>query len=125
MGIVHYVSTILRLEVSFMIDQKYQKLLDTLHICMTKCNHCFNACLKEENVDMMTKCIQLDRECAEICSYLQGAITRNSPFIKQLATICAEICQTCGEECNRHHHDHCQRCADACFQCAKACREVS
>ncbi len=33
-----------------MSHQQYQELLETLHECMTACNHCFDACLQEEDV---------------------------------------------------------------------------
>ncbi|UOQ49296.1 four-helix bundle copper-binding protein [Gracilibacillus caseinilyticus] len=105
--------------------QQHQQLLETLHACMAACNHCYDACLKEENVKMMAPCIRLDRECADICHYLESAITRNSPFVSQLASVCAEICTACGEECKKHEYDHCQKCVDACFQCAEACKSIA
>ncbi|SER34567.1 protein of unknown function [Gracilibacillus ureilyticus] len=102
-----------------------QKLLDTLHECMASCNHCFDACLQEENINKMAECIRLDRECADICSYLETAISRNSPFVKDLAAVCSKICTACGTECEKHDHDHCQKCAKACFACADACEEFA
>lgn len=108
-----------------MQEEKHQELLHVLHECMTKCNECFDACLKEDDVKMMAKCIRLDRECADMCAYLEQAITRNSPFVKELAGVCATICEACGEECAKHSHEHCQRCAKACFECAEACRKVA
>lgn len=29
--------------------------------CMTACNHCYDACLKEDHVNMMVECIRLDK----------------------------------------------------------------
>ena len=108
-----------------MAHEQYQQLLQTLHECMTKCNHCYDACLKEDDIKMMAECIRLDRECAAICAYLEQAISRGTPFIAELASVCAAICETCGKECKKHKHDHCQECADACFTCAEACRSVA
>lgn len=45
-----------------MSHQNYQSVIQTLHKCMTACNHCFDACLKEDHVNMMVECIRLDRE---------------------------------------------------------------
>src|SRR5690606_41480631 len=87
---------------------QHQELLKALHECMEACNHCFDACLKEEDVKMMAECIRLDRECADICSFLEAAISRNSPFVSQLAQVCADICKACGEECSKHDHEHCR-----------------
>ncbi|MFY0741279.1 four-helix bundle copper-binding protein [Solibacillus silvestris] len=108
-----------------MSHEQHQQLLQTLHECMAACNHCFDACLKEDHVQMMTECIRLDRECADICNYLEQAISRGTPFISELAAVCAKICEACGNECKKHDHDHCQKCAEACFKCAEACKNVS
>ena len=105
--------------------EQHQQLLQTLHECMAACNHCFDACLKEDHVQMMTECIRLDRECADICNYLEQAITRGTPFLSELAAVCAKICEACGNECKKHDHDHCQKCAEACFKCAEACKQVA
>lgn len=108
-----------------MAHENHTGLLHALHECMAECNHCFDACLQEEDVKMMAGCIRLDRECADICGYLEQAISRNSSFVKELAAVCATICEACGNECKKHDHDHCQRCADACFKCAEACKNAA
>lgn len=107
------------------MNSEYQQLLSTLHDCAAACNHCFDACLQEEDVKMMAACIRLDRECADFCSYLEQAIMRNSPFVKQLAAVCAEICDACAEECGKHDHEHCKQCATTCKACADACRQFA
>lgn len=83
-----------------MAHQQHAELLKVLHECMTECNHCFDACLKEDDVKMMAECIRLDRECADMCGYLEQAISRNSPFVKQLAQVCAEICEPAAMNAN-------------------------
>ncbi|MGM0804664.1 MAG: four-helix bundle copper-binding protein [Bacillota bacterium] len=91
---------------------------------MKECNHCFDACLNEEDVKMMAECIRLDRACADICSFAATAMSSNSPFINEICSLCAQICEACGNECKKHDHEHCQRCAEACFKCAEACRRM-
>ncbi|RLL48271.1 four-helix bundle copper-binding protein [Oceanobacillus piezotolerans] len=108
-----------------MAHEKYNELLQALHECMAACNHCYDACLQEEDMQMMANCIRLDRECADICGYLEQAIARNSAFVGQLAKVCAEICEACGQECQKHTHEHCQRCAQACLNCSEACKRVA
>lgn len=108
-----------------MIKTNHQELLSTLQECVLACNQCYDACLKEDDVKMMVGCIRLDRECADMCAYLSQAITRDSPFIKEIAEVCASICDACATECKQHSHDHCQRCAEACLKCAEACRQVA
>ena len=51
-----------------MSHEQYQKCIEECIRCMMACNNCYNACLDEENVAMMTKCIRLDRQCADICA---------------------------------------------------------
>src|SRR5699024_6557977 len=96
------------------MNTKYEECLKALLECFEACNVCFDACLKEEDMKMMADCIRLDRECADICAFTAQAITRNSPFTKQILELCAEVCERCAEECEKHNHDHCQRCAEAC-----------
>lgn len=108
-----------------MVDEEHQQLSQTLHECVEACNHCYYACLKEEDVKMMVECIRLDRECAEICAFLEHALTRSTSFASDLAKVCTRICEACGNECQKHDHNHCQKCAEACFKCAKACKEIA
>jgi Domain of Unknown Function (DUF326) len=72
----------------------------------------------------MMMCIEYDRECADICSYTINAIERSSKFVQQMLTLCAEICDACGTECNSHDQHHCKDCAIACFECAEECRKL-
>lgn len=86
---------------------------------------CYDACLKEEDVKMMAYCIRTDRECADICAFAVKAMQSDSPFAKQICSLCAQICEACGDECKKHSHDHCQKCANACFRCAEVCRSMA
>lgn len=106
-----------------MAHEHYQSVIETLHECMLASNHCYDACLKEEHVGIMAEYVLLDRECADICGYLEQAIVRGTPFMK-LAEVCAKICEACGIECENHDHEHCQKCAVSCFKCADACRQL-
>ncbi|MGE6753867.1 four-helix bundle copper-binding protein [Rossellomorea sp. NPDC071047] len=108
-----------------MSHEKYQSVINALHECMVACNHCYDSCLKEEDLNMMKECIRYDRECADMCAYLEQSLVRGTPFASELAGVCAAICEACGEECKKHDHDHCQACADACFKCAEECKKIA
>jgi Domain of Unknown Function (DUF326) len=101
-----------------------QTLLAALYACISSCEHCATACLGEDNVQMMVRCISLDRDCADICALTARFVTRGSEHAAHLLRECAEICQLCADECAKHgaHMAHCQECADACRRCADACR---
>lgn len=90
--------------------------------CITACNQCAVACLQEKEVQMLTGCIQLDLDCAEICGTLLGFVSRHSGQVNRLYAVCAAICTACAEECEKHDHmAHCRQCSQHCRQCAEAC----
>jgi len=105
------------------MEKKVLYLVSVLANCKAMCNYCFNACLHEEDVKMMKDCIKLDKECAEICGLTLSLIASDSPFSKEILSLCSKACQKCADECKKHHYDHCQDCARACSQCAEACNE--
>lgn len=108
-----------------MTQDSYQSFINILNECKNTSNHCFDACLKERDLNKkMAECIRLDRECADICSYLEQAIGRGSRYVKEIANLCATICQECADECKQHQHDHCQKCAEVCLKCAEECRKL-
>lgn len=68
------------------------------------------------------RCIQLDRECAAICSFAVQSMASNSPFAKKICALCAEVCTACAIECEKHAHmAHCRDCAKAARRCAAEC----
>lgn len=105
-----------------MTFQKYANCIEACDACAAACNHCAASCLKEDNVSDMTKCIELDMDCAELCRLASAFMARNSPFALDLCRLCAQVCDKCAEVCARHDHDHCQDCARACKRCADECR---
>lgn len=99
--------------------------VDACNACADACDHCATACLQESNLQAMARCIALDMDCAAVCRFAAGAMSRGSTFAVQVCTLCAEICQACGDECAKHQHDHCQACAQACRRCADECRRMA
>ena len=105
-----------------MSHQQNQQQLDALNKCVAECNHCATACLDEQDVKMLSKCIKLDIDCAQICSLTADLISRGSVHGHHLMKECAEVCNACAEECEMHSHmEHCKTCAEACRACAEAC----
>ena len=98
-------------------------LIDALNDCAAACNHCATACLDEEDVKMMVKCIKIDLDCAAICSLTATLLARGSEHGKHLLKECIEVCNACAEECEKHAHmQHCKKCAEDCRKCAEACK---
>jgi len=109
-----------------MAHEKNHLLLEALNNCAAECNHCTTACLDEGDVKMLTRCIKLDIDCADICQITASFVARGSEHAIHLMKECAEICEACAEECERHAHmEHCRKCAAACRYCAEACLQTA
>ena len=105
-----------------MAHQQNKQLMGALNNCAAECNHCATACLDEQDVKMLAKCIKLDIDCADICTLTATLIARGSEHAGHLKKECAEICNACAAECEKHTHmAHCKTCAEACRACAQAC----
>lgn len=100
-----------------------QELISTLYNCAAHCFHCADACLDEQDVKEMVKCIRLDKVCGATCIATAKAMAINvdSGDISGLVKYCQEICEKCAEECDKHSAEHCKKCAEACRKCAEAC----
>lgn len=95
--------------------------------CAEICTSCADACLSEDMIAELRKCIRLNLDCADICDATGRVLTRqteyDAPTSKAQLQACAEVCRTCAEECERHAdmHEHCSICAQACRACQEAC----
>ena len=98
--------------------------------CAQSCTMCADACLGEENIDRLRRCIRLDLDCSDVCLATGVIATRstetNEAVLVQLLELCANACQACAEECEKHasHHDHCKVCAAECRRCEESCRRA-
>lgn len=104
--------------------------IDTLIACSEACTACADACLSEDTVAELAKCIRTNLDCADICSTTARVLSRHTGYdaniSRTLLQACAMACRSCGEECQLHAamHEHCRICADACFNCERACQEL-
>ncbi len=103
----------------------YKVCIDACLECAAICNHCASSCTKEDNVEMMSNCIQLDMECAAACYASAQLMSLGSTKAKDFCQLCAEICEACGMECGKHESEHCEECAQACKMCAEECRRMA
>jgi hypothetical protein len=98
-------------------------LVNALNNCANACNYCTASCLQEPDVNRMAMCIKLDIDCAALCSLTASFLARNSVHGEHLLSECAELCNLCANECERHPRMlHCTECAEACRQCEEACK---
>ena len=108
-----------------MPHQKFNACIEACNAYYVACNHCADSCLQERYAKMMAKCIALDMDSAAICATAVGAMARGSAHAKAISGVGAEICQACGDECEKHAMEHCKKCAEACYQCAQECQKMA
>jgi uncharacterized membrane protein len=94
------------------------------------CTACADACLSEDMVADLVKCIRTDLDCADICTATGNALSRHTGFdatvTQALLQACASVCKACGNECQQHAdmHEHRRICAEACRRCEVACNDL-
>lgn len=102
--------------------------IQSIATCGDVCTACADACLGEEMVAELKRCIRLNLDCADICHTTARVLTRmvepDRQVIQSLLQTCATICQVCGQECASHAqmHEHCRVCAESCRACEETCR---
>jgi hypothetical protein len=98
--------------------------------CQTVCSFCADACLHEQKVAELRRCIRLNLDCADLCATTVRLLSHAEPgdltSLRALLEACASICSSCASECRKHAdaHHHCGVCAAACEECARACQNV-
>jgi hypothetical protein len=109
---------------------KLATTIDALNACAQACTACTDACLSEDRIAELTKCVRTDLDCADICATTARVLSRHTGYdaniSRTLLAACATACKSCGDECARHAqmHEHCRVCADACRACERACRDL-
>ena len=95
--------------------------------CSAVCTTCADACLSEDGVADLARCVRMCLDCAEICATTGTLIARPGPqdpeTLRALLEACATACRACADECGGHadHMEHCRICAESCAACAEAC----
>ena len=104
--------------------------INACYECAQTCTSCADACLAEENVAMLARCIRLDLDCADMCEVTARVLSRQTQpepqVIQQQVQALATVCRVCAEECEKHQnkHEHCRVCAEACRRCEQLCNQM-
>jgi hypothetical protein len=104
--------------------------IDACFECAQICTSCADACLAEDDVADMRRCITSDLNCSDLCMALGRVLSRQTAYddlITQRALeACIRACTACADECEKHarHHEHCGICAETCRACAAACTKL-
>lgn len=131
-------------------NTKWQSCIDACMRCAEACEFCATSDVKQQGqtlvqvaeeaasagaatsfdviqqiVKRMTSCVQVNRECAAVCWTSASLMSIDSLFAKQFCNLCADVCDACAKECERHDVDHSKRCAQACRNSAEECRRIA
>lgn len=98
-------------------------IVEVIQHCEAVCEYTGNAILSGREAYTRQKQLKLLRDCADICAETAKYISRYSKFDKQLAYLCAKICEKCGHHCLMHPDALSQQCGRICLHCTKECRE--
>ena len=98
--------------------------------CAQTCTACADACLAEDDVVELRRCIATDLNCADLCATTGRVLSRQTDYedlvTQRALEACIRACVVCADECDKHaqHHPHCAVCAEVCRVCAAACTKL-
>ena len=127
---MHHVTKILETHPQATANEALAGCIEQCFACALTCTSCADACLAEEQVQELVRCIRLNLDCADVCDATGRVLTRQTSSDPRLARsmleACAQACRVCAEECERHapHHEHSRVCAEACRRCEQACEDL-
>jgi hypothetical protein len=90
------------------------------------CVSCADACLGEEHVDPLRRCVRFALDCADVCEAAARMLSRpHEPDLEVLGRLLHVVvlaCRACADECGRHASrlEHCRVCQEICRRCGEA-----
>lgn len=105
------------------MNSHYTANMEVFMACAAACENCVSVSIYDGKP---LSCCPLCMDCADICMLLFRLEAHNSSWLKQLYGVCADICDACAAECEKHagYHAHCRACAAACRKCSETCRSM-
>lgn len=106
------------------------RVIETVVECSQVCSACADACLSEDAVADLRKCIRTNLDCADVCDATARVLSRHTGYDANISAAlleaCIAACRACGDECEQHAgtHEHCRVCAEACRASEAVCGEL-
>jgi hypothetical protein len=72
-------------------NPKYAACIEAYNHCANACEYCAYLCLREGNVKMLLKCIELCFYCADVCRFASKYMSCDSSYAKQICETCAKV----------------------------------
>ncbi len=88
------------------------------------CTACADACLGEQDTQMLARCIRLDLDCADLSDATGKIPSRQAASDPTMLRAARQECKLCGDECGQRGRQHCAACAEACRRCEQACNAL-
>lgn len=105
------------------MNHKLSPSMEMFMACAAACENCVSLCV---NDGKPLSCCILCMDCADMCMLCFRLESHNSSQLKEACKLCAQFCEACAVECEKHagYHAHCKACAEACRNCAETCRSM-
>ena len=106
------------------LSQEARQGIEALQHCHATCHAmAMIHCLEMGGEHARPQHLRLMLDCAGLCAFTADALGRKSQFHTRFAALCAEVCETCAEDCAAL--GGMEECVKACRDCARLCRELS
>ena len=93
--------------------------------CYQKCTETLTRCTAMGGKYAESQHLNLVMDCARISITNADFILRNSNFCREICGLSANICDDCGDSCDRFDEDFMKECANMCRRCAESYREMA
>jgi Cys-rich four helix bundle protein (predicted Tat secretion target) len=107
---------------------QYRALVTAASACVRTGDVCLSHCvtlLGEGNTEIAA-CARTVRDTIAACGALEQLAAANSPHVRELAKVVAQVCEDCRVECHKHEqHSVCRDCERACQDCKQACDQAA
>lgn len=105
---------------------KNEDLVIMIQDCEAICEHMTHhlKMMPNESEARVMQAILL-RDCADICALTAKYVARDSDFAGYAASLCAQVCILCANECSKFNDEMSQHCAVVCYECARHCNDFA
>src|SRR4051812_43482692 len=105
------------------MPQEMQDCIGNCTMTAKACSQMIQWCLKMKNMPSdMTKTIMALQCCEQMCNTFSCLMTCESKQCGECSKVCANVCMTCADECDRaaKMDKSFKLCADICRKCAES-----
>jgi hypothetical protein len=106
------------------LSHQIRDAIEALQHCHVTCHTmAMTHCLEMGGAHARPQHLRLMLDCAAFCAFTADALGRKSQFHSRFAALCADVCETCGEDCAAN--GNMGACVTACRDCARLCRDIA